>query len=102
MLILLLSAVLTAGRHFRARLPLNEIAAMAAVAVAVFFVFIFLEERSRLVENVSSEVRRAPTSFNNYWIFGSWVIGILAVLGIAFLRLRTTFWQEMRRYPASI
>ncbi|MFN7209565.1 MAG: flippase activity-associated protein Agl23 [Aggregatilineales bacterium] len=99
-LILLLSAVLTAARHFRAWLPLNEIAAMAAVAVAVFFVFIFLEERSRLVENVSSEVRRAPTSFNNYWIFGSWVIGILAVLGIAFLRLRTTFWQEMRRYPA--
>lgn len=86
--------------NYRARLPLGEIVAMAIIAIAVFFVFIFLEERSRLVENVSSEVRPAPTSFNNYWIFGSWVIGILAVLGIAFLRLRTQFWQEMRRYPA--
>jgi hypothetical protein len=85
---------------YRARLPMSEIAAIASIAIAVFFVLIFLEERSRLVENVSSEVRPAPTSFNNYWIFGSWVIGILAVLGIAWLRWRTTFWQEMRRYPA--
>ncbi|MFQ3534240.1 MAG: flippase activity-associated protein Agl23 [Aggregatilineales bacterium] len=85
---------------YRTKLPLGEIIWMAIIAVAVFFVFIFLEERSRLVENVSSEVRPAPTSFNNYWIFGSWVIGILATLGIVFLRLRTTFWQEMRRYPA--
>ncbi|PJF42057.1 MAG: hypothetical protein CUN50_05530, partial [Candidatus Thermofonsia Clade 1 bacterium] len=85
---------------YRARVPAGEIAIIAAIAVAVFFLFIFLEERSRLVENVSSEVRPTPTSFNNYWIFGSWIIGLLAVIGIAFLRWRTTFWQEMRRYPA--
>lgn len=106
-LILLLCVLLTAARHFNAsvngvqqRLPIQEIAVIAIIAAAVFFVLIFLEERSRLVENVSSEVRKAPTSFNNYWIFGSWVIGVLATLGIVFLRLRTTFWQEMRRYPA--
>ncbi|MBO9308848.1 MAG: TIGR03663 family protein [Chloroflexi bacterium] len=88
------------GGGYRAKLPMSEIAAMASIAVAVFFVLIFLEERSRLVANVSSEVRPAPTSFNNYWIFGAWVVGILAVLGITWLRWRTTFWQEMRRYPA--
>ncbi|PJF34067.1 MAG: hypothetical protein CUN49_17030, partial [Candidatus Thermofonsia Clade 1 bacterium] len=45
---------------YRARVPAGEIAIIAAIAVAVFFLFIFLEERSRLVENVSSEVRPTP------------------------------------------
>ncbi|MCE7947347.1 MAG: TIGR03663 family protein [Chloroflexi bacterium CFX4] len=85
---------------YRLRLPLAEIITMAVIAIAVFALFIFVEERSRRVENVSSEVRPVPTSFENYWIFGAWVIGIVAVIGIAWLRSRTTFWQEMRRYAA--
>jgi len=86
-------------RFFRMpRLPWADVLWIALIAVVVCLLLIFVEERSRLVPNVSSEVRTA-TTIDNKWIYGSWVVGILAVAGIAALRLRTTFWQEMRRYP---
>ncbi|GAB4548794.1 MAG: hypothetical protein OHK0023_12420 [Anaerolineae bacterium] len=102
LLILLLATLTTATLRFRRlpRLPWMEIAYIAFIAAASFFVLIFVEERSRLVPNVSSEVRPIPSEFNNWWIYGSWLVGILATLGIAFLRLRTQFWQQMRRYAA--
>lgn len=81
------------------RLPWMDIVLVTLLAALTFAVMFIMEERSRAVPNVSSEVRAASV-FDNRWINGPWVIGILAVAGILYLRYRTTFWQEMRRYPA--
>ncbi|HRE48714.1 MAG TPA: TIGR03663 family protein [Aggregatilineales bacterium] len=75
------------------QVPWADIMAIIAIAAAVCLVLIFVEERSRIVKENN------PPVFDNMWIFGSWVVAILAIAGIAFLRVRTTFWQEMRRYP---
>jgi predicted membrane-bound mannosyltransferase/DNA-binding beta-propeller fold protein YncE len=80
-------------------LPKLDLVLVGLVAVLFCFALIVVEERSRNVPNISSEVRKEYI-VNDIWIYGSWVVGVLAVGGIAFLRLYTTFWQEMRRYPA--
>ncbi|MCC7209590.1 MAG: TIGR03663 family protein, partial [Anaerolineae bacterium] len=68
----------TALVKFRGRpsLPWRDIFMVIGIAAIVFAVLIFLEERARLVPNVSSEVRQA-TVFDNMWVYGPWVVGIL-------------------------
>ena len=101
-LILAASLVITAGWQFRRQtyLPWGDILFVTGLAIAVFFVSIVVEERSRAVPNVSSEARPAVATLYNYWLWGGYVVGILAVGGIILLRSRTQFWQQMRRYPA--
>jgi len=78
------------------QLPWLDIFYVALISAAVAFVLLILEERSRLVPDVTKDTR----PMNNLYIYGSWVICLLVIGGMAALRFFTKFWDEMQRYPA--
>jgi DNA-binding beta-propeller fold protein YncE len=95
---ILLTAV---GRFSRLpSLPWRDILIVILVAAVWGTAMIIFEERTRNVPNVSSENRPAVTEYDGAFVAGSWVFCVSGMIGMAFLRWRTRFFQQMRRYPA--
>jgi predicted membrane-bound mannosyltransferase/DNA-binding beta-propeller fold protein YncE len=85
------------------RLPWMDLAVIVLAAVLTCTALVFMEERTRAVPNVSVDARKdtAVTTDvrHNEWIVGTWVVGIVAIAGIAGLRFGTRFFDEVKRYP---
>ncbi|MEP7286762.1 MAG: flippase activity-associated protein Agl23 [Chloroflexota bacterium] len=83
-----------------AHIPWGDIFTVALVAGLICAFLVFAEERSRNVPNVSSDKGTSVTSgYHDEWIIGSWIVGLVVIGGIAFLRFGTPFFEEMKRYP---
>lgn len=103
--VIVLAAVVLGAAVIRFRrlptLPWVDIFLVGAVALIVAFALLKAESASRNVPNQSSDTRpaAATSGYNLDWIDGSWVIGIAAAIGLLALRFRTSFFQDMKRYP---
>lgn len=94
--------MLTAVQRFSKlpSLPWRDIIIVLLVVAVWATALVIFEERSRNVPNVSSETRPLPASYDLTWVDGAWLMLVSATLGVVYLRFRTTFWQQVRRYPA--
>jgi len=94
LLIALGYVMLTAIRAFRGvrRLPWLEIIAMLVIALVVAGALTFFEERSKFTNPTDRQI--IPSA-----IYVTWILGAAACAGLLFLRFRTTFFEEMKRYP---
>ncbi len=82
-----------------------DLAMIIIVALLTTVLLVFLEERMRKVPNVSVDrpadvtaVTATGDTRHNEYILVARVLGIAVSGGIIFLRLATSFFQEMKRY----
>ncbi len=88
------------------RMPWADIAMVFVIALLTCILLVVLEERTRNVPNVSVDrpaggttVTSTDSGRHNEFILAAWVIGVAVIGGIAFLRIATPFFEEMKRYP---